>query len=78
MEVIEVTAHFDVQGNITPLHFNWKERVYQVESTGRHWRDAEGWHILVMVAGERMYELIYRNSDGRWFLKQPGPKRTFV
>lgn len=78
MEAIEVTAHFDENGNITPLHFNWKGGAYQVESTGRHWQDVEGWHILVMVAGDKLYELIYRTTQARWFIKQPGPTRKFV
>jgi hypothetical protein len=49
-----------------------------VESTGRHWQDVEGWHILVMVAGDKLYELIYRTTQARWFIKQPGPTRKFV
>jgi hypothetical protein len=78
MEAIEVTAHFDAQGNITPLHFSWQGGAYQVESTGRHWQDMDGWHTLVMVAGDKMYELIFRKNEGRWFIKQPGPKPMFV
>ncbi|MFZ2098481.1 MAG: hypothetical protein WAV05_17755 [Anaerolineales bacterium] len=78
MEAIEVTARFDVQGNITPLNFSWKGGIYQVESTGRHWQDVEGMHFLVMVSGEKIYELTYRSGEGRWFIDQAGPRRMFV
>jgi hypothetical protein len=78
MEAIEVTAHFDQQGNITPLHFSWAGSAYRIESTGRHWQDVEGWHSLVMVGGDKMYELIFHRNESRWFIKQPGPKRMFV
>jgi len=78
MEPIEVTAHFDPQGTITPLEFTWKGSKLRVESTGRRWTDEAGLHILVMVAGGRIYELSYRSGEGRWFLQRVKPERAYV
>ena len=78
METIEVTAHFDKQGNINPLHFAWKGGSYRVESTGRRWADDSGRHMLVMVSDGHIYELTFRSSEGRWYIRQTEPKRMLV
>ncbi len=78
MEPIEVNAHFDELGTISPLNFTWKGGVYRVESTGRRWQDEAGQHILVEVANGQIYELIFRNGEGRWYIGQPGPRRAVV
>jgi hypothetical protein len=78
MEPIEVTAHFNEQGTITPIHFTWKGSVQRVESTGRRWVDETGQHILVMVSSGRIYELIYVSREGRWFIGRTEPERKFV
>jgi hypothetical protein len=74
MESIEVTAHFDLTGQPTPLEFTWQGRHYQVESTGRRWQAPDGQHILVMTPGGRMFELVF-TPEGRWLLGQSGPGR---
>jgi hypothetical protein len=78
MEPIEVTAHFNQQGAITPLHFTWKGGRYRVESTGRHWQDDNGQHMLVMVASGQIYQLTFRSDEGRWYIGQAGPNRVAV
>jgi hypothetical protein len=78
MEPIEVTARFDEQGTITPLHFTWKGGRYRVESTGRRWLDDNGQHILVMVANGQIYELTFKRVEGRWYIGQAGPNRMAV
>ncbi len=78
MEPIEVTARFDEQGAITPLQFAWKGGIYRVESTGRHWQDDAGLHILVEAASGRIYELVFKGVEGCWFIGQVGPKRMVV
>lgn len=75
MEPVAVTARFDAQGTITPLHFTWKGGIYRVESTGRRWLDDVGQHILVMVSSGRIYELTFRSSEGRWYIGRAGPER---
>lgn len=78
MEPIEVTAHFDTQGTITPLELTWKGSHLHVESTGRRWTDEGGLHILVMVAGERIVELTYRGEEGRWYIHPGRPGHTYA
>lgn len=50
---------------VTPVRFTWRAQTYPVESTGRRWNDAEGQHILCMVAGGRVFELIL-TAAGTW------------
>jgi hypothetical protein len=78
MEPIEVTAHFDDQGVITPLHFTWKGGKYRVESTGRRWQDDNSQHMLVMVTNGQIYELTFESHAGRWYIGQVGPNRVAV
>lgn len=78
MEAIEITAHFDQDGKITPMHFTWKGSVQRVESTGRRWRDETGQHMLVMVANGRIHELVYKEGEGRWYIKLQGSERQAV
>jgi hypothetical protein len=73
VEPIEVTARFDAKGEITPLHFTWKDGVYRVESTGRRWLDDKGQHILVMVSSGQIYELTFQGGDGRWYIGRTRP-----
>lgn len=78
MEPIEVTARFEPEGKIVPLSFTWQGQTYPVDSTGRHWEDQAGLHTLVMVPGERVYELIFIRAESRWYLRRPGPDRRMV
>ncbi len=71
MEPIEVTAHFDLQGTLTPLKFIWWGSTRQVESTGRRWVDEHGQHMLVMLPGGRIYQLTLILAEGRWYV-HPG------
>ena len=78
MEPIVVTARFDENGTVTPLHFTWKGSAWRVESTGRRWADEAGTHILVMVSDGRIYELIFRSGDGRWSIRRSGSDQAVV
>jgi len=71
MEAIEVTARFDPLGVIYPLHFTWGTASYIVTGIGRRWHDETGQHILVMVPGDRVYELVYIPDERIWFLHRP-------
>ena len=71
MEAINVTARLDPQGVIYPLQFTWGAVSYLVTGIGRRWQDETGQHILVMVPGDRVYELVYIPVEGGWFLRQP-------
>lgn len=78
MEPIEVTARFNEQGAITPLNFTWNGGRYKVESAGRQWTDDDGQHMLVMVAGAQIYELIFKGGEGRWYIAKVRPERTVL
>jgi hypothetical protein len=78
MEPIEVTAHFDEHGAITPLHFTWKGSHFRVESTGRHWSDEAGQHMLVMLSSGKIYELLFNIAQGSWYIARTGPDRTAI
>jgi hypothetical protein len=68
METIEVTAHFDTSGRVTPTSFVWQSRAYRIEDTGRRWEAQDGLHILVMVANNRAFHLIFDNQKCIWKL----------
>lgn len=70
MEPIDVIFRVDDQGKIYPLEFYWKERRYQITSIGRRWEEGSILHILVMIADEQVYELVYSQNDSRWYLKK--------
>jgi hypothetical protein len=73
MQPVEVIARFEANGKIHPTQFTWRDQVYNILSTGRRWQDESGLHILAMVSGERVVELIFQPDGARWFLKAPEP-----
>jgi hypothetical protein len=73
MEPVEVTACYGIHGKVTPLSFTWQGREYLVEGTGRRWQAEDGLHLLVMAAGERVFELLFVPQDGCWFIKPRKP-----
>jgi|MudIll2142460700_1097286.scaffolds.fasta_scaffold562992_2 hypothetical protein len=78
MEAVEVTVRFDTNGKVTPLRFTWKDIRYQVESTGRRWQAADGQHILVMVVGGGVFELLFVPQAGVWYLGRADQSRMAV
>jgi hypothetical protein len=72
MESIEVIARLDSHGRSLPVSFTWNGQTFFVDSTGRSWQDALGQHILVMVPGGQVFELLYAPLEGCWYLaRQP-------
>lgn len=69
MEPVEVVARFDAQGQVIPLSFTWQGQTFPVDSIGRGWQDASGEHILAMVPGERVCELIFIPAEKRWYVR---------
>ena len=68
---VEVTARWLPNGRFEPSQFTWQGRAYRVESTGRHWEDADGLHILCMVPGGQVFELTFQLNPARWVLRPP-------
>ena len=66
---IEVTARFGRDGKAIPTEFVWEGTRFLVVSVGRRWKEADGEHILVMVApDDSVHELLYAPAEGRWQL----------
>jgi hypothetical protein len=78
MEPVSVTARFDLEGGIHPLKFTRSNQTYQVESVGRSWQEEGDRHILVMVPGDRVFELVFSPASMTWFLKQISTGRSAV
>ena len=62
----EVAVRFAEDGRPHPLHFAWEGRRLSVSAAGRTWLDEAGRHVLVMVGGDRVFELLLRRSDLTW------------
>ena len=59
MEEVEVTAHFDLDGGITPKRLIRKGKEFILDGSGRQWDDDLGLHFLVMIPGDQVFELLY-------------------
>jgi hypothetical protein len=70
MEPIEVTARFDPSGKIYPIGLRRGEQSHLITDVGRRWRDEGGLHILVMLDGGLVWELLFRLEDTCWYLKR--------
>jgi hypothetical protein len=70
-ESVEVNARWKHDGKFEPTQFSWKKKHYRVESTGRDWEDDEGFHVLCMVDGGQVFELVFKLNPAGWFLKPP-------
>ena len=70
IEPVQVKARWDGAG-FSPRHFIWKGQVFPVESTGRQWEDDEGVHVLCMVSGGAVFELVFRLRPAGWWVNPP-------
>lgn len=72
-EPLQVEARVDAEGPPQPLAFLWRGQRLLIHSIGRTWQEAEAHHYLVMVAGDRVYELAYSLERGFWrVVREPG------
>jgi hypothetical protein len=78
MEQIDLTVRFESSGRIEPLSLTLGGLVYPVESTGRSWKDEQGFHILAMIPNGGVYELIFSPINLVWSLRQVGPARAMA
>ncbi|HAY83959.1 MAG TPA: hypothetical protein DCY42_03270 [Chloroflexi bacterium] len=79
MNKIEVTVRANTYGKLLPLRFTSQGQEFPILGIGRRWQAPDGEHLLVMVPGDRVVELIYQ-PDQTWASK-PVPqqgKRWFV
>jgi hypothetical protein len=69
-ESIAVEARFDPDGTLRPTGFEWKGQRYKIESHGRQWNENGVTHFLVMVTGDRVFELVYLQEENQWQLRR--------
>ncbi len=75
MEPIQVNIRFNQDGTIDPYSMlqHGVEQIFL--STGRRWVDRDGQHILAMLPGNRVVELVFNQEQLRWYLKTiPGER----
>jgi hypothetical protein len=70
MEPVQVMARWEGEG-FSPRHFVWRGHVFPVDSIGRQWEDDEGIHILCMVKGGAVFELIFHLKPASWWALPP-------
>ena len=68
-EAVEVSARWQRAGAFAPEKVYWQEKVYPIESTGRSWEDPEGLHILCMIPGGRVIELVFKLNPAGWWMR---------
>jgi hypothetical protein len=68
MVPIAVEARFEPDGTLRPIAFKWEERRYTIENYGRQWEENGKHYFLVMVSGDRVFELVYLPGEGQWQL----------
>jgi hypothetical protein len=73
---INVSARFRMDGEIIPENFDWQGGTFPVVSTGRHWIDGKNYHILVMVPGDDVFELVFVPGEMQWYLGNLGNFRN--
>lgn len=75
---VDVQTRTSAQGQALPVSLALDEITYRVESIGRRWQDAEGEHILVMIKGGKVFELVYASAGKIWLACEVGKDRPFA
>jgi hypothetical protein len=71
LEPVEVAARWKHEGRFEPSQFSLRGKRYRIESTGRAWEDEEGYHVLCMVSGGQVYELVFHLKPAGWLVRPP-------
>jgi hypothetical protein len=76
---LQVEQRVEIGADPRPLAFIWNEARWEINSIGRTWEADGERHYLVMVQGDRVFELAYSNETENWRLvRRPedfGPHR---
>lgn len=65
-ESTSVEALFEVDGTVRPRRFQWGGSWLSVSDVGRQWADEAGRHVLVMVTGRQVFELLLERQSLTW------------
>ncbi len=80
MSGLQVEQQVDADLESRPLAFIWHGTRWIVNSVGRTWESNGERHYLVLVQGDRVFELARSHTTGNWRLvRRPedfGPQRT--
>lgn len=71
LEQVEVAARWELDGRFEIRRFAWRGQVFTVESTGRQWEDETGLHVLCMVPGGQVFELVFHLNPAGWMAIPP-------
>lgn len=78
MNSVAVDCMFMEDGSVRVRRVQREDRWLPVEQ-GRQWHDDDGRHVLVMLGGRDVYEIILRPNTLTWTLKPvQGPGATVV
>lgn len=75
---VDVQARSNAQGQALPVSLALDGISYRVESIGRRWQDAEGEHILVMIKGGKVFELVHASPGGMWTARETGKTKPLA
>lgn len=73
---IDVYAHFDTLGNITPVSFWWNDKQYEIDKVLDVHREASrlagslGIKYTCRIRGKER-KLFYENFEHKWFVELP-------
>jgi hypothetical protein len=65
-EAIGVELRFEADGTVRPQRFSWGGGWLSVSDVGRQWVDEAGRHVLVMIGGRRVFELLLERERLTW------------
>lgn len=72
-EPIEVLAAFN-KGQIKPLSFKWRQRVYKIAKVTQKWSSPAGkyrlHHFGIVDTQENFFEICYSEEDLSWSMAQ--------
>lgn len=71
LEPVKVVAHWEADNRFEIRRFHWRDQSYQPESTGRQWEDERGLHVLCMVPGGQVFELVFSLNPAGWWIIPP-------
>ena len=71
MNSIGVECRFGNDGTVQVKKVQWNGR-WQSVGQGRQWLDENGRHVLIMLPGERVQELVLQAGSLQWGLVERG------
>jgi nicotinamide-nucleotide amidase len=75
---VDVQDRRNAQGQVQPVSLALDGISYRIESIGRRWQDSEGEHILVMIKGGKVFELVHASPGGTWTARETGKTKPLA